>query len=116
MLATLILGYFYLMLYSLILILLSILLFIRFKAKQRKEMGAVKILRNLSKIKFSQVLFKAEEECIICWNAYNPEDEVVRLKCNDKHFFHSVCIENWIKAGNNSCPLCRQPINKEVHI
>jgi hypothetical protein len=55
-----------------------------------------------------------ENECIICWNEYTDHDDIVKLRCNEKHFFHSACIENWIKTGNNSCPMCREPINREI--
>lgn len=76
-------------------------------------MQSVSILRSLNKTKFHKILYKTEEECIICWNDYKPEDDVIKLKCNDKHYFHSHCIEDWIKSGNNSCPLCREPIVKD---
>lgn len=58
--------------------------------------------------------FEAEEECIICWSQYEEQDDVTKLKCNEKHFFHTACIESWIKQGNNSCPMCREPINKDI--
>jgi len=61
-------------------------------------------------------MFPGNEECVICWGAFEKESEIVKLTCNDKHYFHSDCIERWIKQGNNSCPLCREPINRDVKI
>lgn len=68
-----------------------------------------------------------QEECAICWAPYekSTNTKIVKLGCNDKHsfiaynhldFFHSECIEGWIKSGKNSCPLCREPISEEVSI
>lgn len=77
-------------------------------------MLTVSIIKNLQRTKFSKAFFSGEEECIICWNQYNEQDNVTKLQCNDKHFFHTSCIESWIKSGNNSCPMCREPINRDI--
>jgi len=53
-----------------------------------------------------------DKECIICMVDYVEQDDITPLPCNPKHFFHSACIENWLKS-NNSCPLCKKPITKE---
>jgi len=71
-------------------------------------------LRSLAKTKYNYQLFSDAEECAICWSNYSEQDEIVKLKCNEKHFYHTKCIENWIKAGKNTCPMCREPINKDV--
>ena len=51
-------------------------------------------------------------ECVICMEEYKETDEVIELPCNEKHFFHSKCITDWLNS-NNSCPLCKKPITKE---
>lgn len=60
--------------------------------------------------------FKPEEgtetECVICMVDYEEGDEVTPLPCNAKHFFHTECIQNWLKS-NNSCPLCKKPVTQE---
>ena len=43
---------------------------------------------------------------------YEPEDEIIPLPCDVRHFFHAPCIENWLKQ-NNSCPLCKKPITMD---
>ena len=40
---------------------------------------------------------------------YEPNDEITPLPCDTRHYFHTKCIENWLKS-NNSCPLCKKPI------
>jgi hypothetical protein len=51
-----------------------------------------------------------DEECIICYDKYTPDENVTKLDCNERHMFHSKCIESWISQGHNSCPVCRAPI------
>jgi len=50
------------------------------------------------------------KQCPICWTDFKKHHLVTALLCNDKHIYHSTCIESWIRKGNNSCPLCRQSI------
>ena len=46
-------------------------------------------------------------DCSICYsNINNP----CILNC--KHVFHKFCIKKWYDK-NSTCPLCRQPINKQ---
>ena len=35
---------------------------------------------------------------------------VTQLSCDQRHYFHTECLENWIKSGQNQCPYCRKPI------
>ena len=41
---------------------------------------------------------------------YNENDIVTQLRCDERHYFHTKCIEDWVKQGNNRCPFCRAPI------
>jgi hypothetical protein len=104
------------MVYIFIVGVLIYLVIARCRNQAAKQIGSVKVLRSLTKSKFNYQLFRAEEECIICWNKYNESDDIVKLKCNERHFFHSECIEGWIKGGNNSCPMCRAPIDRSVRM
>ena len=61
--------------------------------------------------KFNPEEYGEGVECIICMEEYKPEDEVTPLPCDERHFFHSRCIEDWLKT-NNSCPLCKKAITK----
>lgn len=107
MFIVLITGYFLLMYYLTITVLLLVFLIVRCRQKHKKSVGSVKILRNLVKTKYSSLVFKTDEECIICWTPYTDSDDVIKLECNEKHFFHHGCIESWIKSGKNTCPMCR---------
>ncbi len=46
-----------------------------------------------------------EEECIICTENINKAKQ---LNCG--HFFHLICISQWLEKGHNTCPVCRSSI------
>ena len=48
-------------------------------------------------------------ECLICFQNFNSDEEVVVLPCDDKHLFHADCLKRWLRI-NNSCPICRKSI------
>ena len=55
-------------------------------------------------MKYSEELFGAisdENECIICMTAFTEEDTVTKLECPGRHFYHTACIEGWLKQGGN---------------
>jgi hypothetical protein len=52
----------------------------------------------------------AETKCCICYCDFEPGDKVTQLKCNEAHLFHTDCIIEWIGHGENTCPICRAPI------
>jgi hypothetical protein len=69
-----------------------------------------RLIPNLSQIdkktiSYEELLNNDEDnDCTICLEEFNNDEEIIKLKCN--HFFHSKCIDDWIKK-NQSCPLCR---------
>ena len=46
-----------------------------------------------------------DEECIICAERIKKARQ---LSCN--HFFHLICLSQWIEKGHNTCPVCRNSI------
>jgi hypothetical protein len=68
------------------------------------------ILSSLSRTQYDPQMFQHETSCIICLVDYEPSDTVTQLRCDERHYFHSKCVEDWIKQGNNRCPYCRAPI------
>lgn len=124
MLAVLILGYFHFMLYLTIVLVICTVVYLRFRRRSEKKRNSQQVLKSLKRVKFSTIQKQAREggqevgedesTCIICWVPYTSNEEVAKLKCNDKHYYHATCIESWIKAGNNSCPMCRKPIDSTV--
>ena len=49
-------------------------------------------------------------ECTICLLDYNDETKT-KTECN--HFFHQECLDKWLET-NNSCPLCRTELKKDM--
>lgn len=53
----------------------------------------------------SQIMNNENDTCAICRQVYNNDDIVRKINiCG--HFFHSECIEQWLR-NNNNCPVCR---------
>ena len=47
------------------------------------------------------------EDCIIC---LENNDVSIKLDCG--HILHQNCINQWIEENRNTCPICREYINK----
>ena len=67
----------------------------------------------MAKDKFDTEKYKYLSNCQICLIDYVHTDDVTVLKCNDKHYFHTKCIEEWIQSGHPDCPFCREKILPE---
>lgn len=76
-------------------------------AERKQKLG---VLDGMIKKKYNEEDFAQSKECAICFCEYGPDDDVSPLPC--KHYFHSECINNWIKE-NPTCPMCREPITAE---
>jgi hypothetical protein len=57
---------------------------------------------------------KLEDNCTICMDNMNINDEVIILQC--KHTYHKKCIVENIDELRNRCPVCRHDIGKSKHI
>lgn len=71
----------------------------RYKAHKTKISMSDRCLKNIKRGPFdekSHGKISDENECIICMAAYENSDTITQLNCSGKHFFHTVCIENWI--------------------
>ena len=77
--------------------------------RQRANLSE-RVINGLAKRTFNPKQFTSQKECAICLSEFTEQDQVTTLSCDIKHYFHSACIENWIKT-NVSCPLCRTQIN-----
>ena len=49
------------------------------------------------------------EKCVICMEKYEINDEVKTLPCF--HIFHKECIDQWLKSGKSTCPICKTKVN-----
>ena len=74
------------------------------------------IIRNLPVFKIDEKFMETSkkhdenfEKCIICMEKYIIDDEVETLPCF--HIFHKDCIDQWLKSGKDSCPICKNKVN-----
>uniref|UniRef100_A0A914HZ94 RING-type domain-containing protein n=1 Tax=Globodera rostochiensis TaxID=31243 RepID=A0A914HZ94_GLORO len=69
-----------------------------------------KYLNAFNEISLTFVDKKEEaKECAICLNSIDFKEKVRPLPaCN--HIFHNECIEQWLRSGHNTCPICRQSL------
>jgi len=52
------------------------------------------------------------EKCFICFELFQPQDQVIELR-ECRHLFHTSCIQEAIQFQKN-CPLCRQVIKTKT--
>jgi len=52
-----------------------------------------------------------EQTCVICFNAYEKDDELYTLPC--KHEMHKACADQWFYQ-KTTCPLCRLDVSQHV--
>ena len=72
------------------------------------QIGIVR--KSLQKTNFDPLVHKAQANCWICLSDFKADDKVSPLECHERHIFHNDCIEEWVKASHNSCPVCRTEI------
>ena len=51
--------------------------------------------------------------CAICLNGMRKTRHSRELECG--HCFHSTCFAKWEESGGETCPLCREEINKPLY-
>lgn len=75
------------------------------------------IISRLKRVKaingFTQQIQEQEDSelfCSICLDVYLPDDYVTMLPCDERHAFHTKCIEAWLDKSNR-CPLCKKKVD-----
>lgn len=48
------------------------------------------------------------DECAFCLEQYQANEDLIRLDCS--HHFHEECMSTWLRAGKETCPICRTVI------
>jgi hypothetical protein len=80
--------------------------------RQNKMSFTNTIINALVHRKFHKQL-NGMSECIICMEKFeNGKSDITPLSHNQEHFFHTKCLEEWLKR-NNKCPICRTEIKAE---
>jgi len=88
--------------------------FLRFIARQRQVRRQARVIPE---VVFSSALLGEKQpdcrhltnvSCPICLENFHEKTRIKLLPCD--HGFHQECIEPWIAANNDSCPICRQTV------
>ena len=53
---------------------------------------------------------KEADTCIICLTAFKDEDQVAELNCDERHIFHTACLQPWLEQQLR-CPLCKKEVS-----
>ncbi|KAM0675004.1 E3 ubiquitin-protein ligase rnf13 [Gurleya vavrai] len=69
-------------------------------------------LDNCPILLYRNVKDKMFEQCLVCMDDYKQDDSVRVLLCS--HFFHSNCVDPWLKNKSARCPYCRKLIKLDV--
>jgi hypothetical protein len=73
------------------------------------KMPYMNAVNGLMRKKYTDINEKNMNECAICMEEYKDDDEIAELKCSEKHYFHSKCLEEWLK-NKLECPLCKKSV------
>ena len=52
------------------------------------------------------------DECSICLNPVRHTRSSKQLECG--HLYHRSCVDQWISAGGDTCPVCRNQMRDVV--
>ncbi|CAI2376222.1 unnamed protein product [Moneuplotes crassus] len=69
------------------------------------------LLLNVATFKLKPEDYRNMDECSICLEKFNENDQLISLPCHDAHMFHPHCISDWSKVSE-ACPICRVRIDR----
>ena len=74
------------------------------------------IIANMHKTQFKPLVHLHTKECPICLLEFTEGVSIIELPCDQRHYFHSECIQTWIQGQHRvSCPLCKKDIGEELN-
>jgi len=44
---------------------------------------------------------------------FTEEADVAELKCDKRHYFHTKCVEEWLRK-KLECPLCKKEVRSSI--
>lgn len=81
--------------------------------EKKKSMKIRELLSKAKWLKMSPDELIDGDEWSICFNEFEKDQQVIKLPWNDKHFFHSDWIWEWVGRKSN-CPLWKFELTKDV--
>ena len=69
-------------------------------------------IRLLPKVRFNNKIHNSISFCTICMvNFKNATSYITYLPCDARHYFHTKCVRSWLLSKEQTCPLCKVPVN-----
>lgn len=77
-------------------------------SRKAEKLARFYLIKRMPSVIFNKKMFEnGFVECSICMETFKEgHDFVSPLACDARHFYHSDCIEQWLK-NKNECPLCK---------
>ena len=83
------------------------------EAEKKQNLKVKDILLHVASLKLNPSQFSRDDEWAICWDQFQPEQQIIRLPWNEKHYFHADWIGEWISI-KTVCPICKAQITEET--
>ena len=78
----------------------------------RSGLRKVRAAEVASLVAAGEITENAREQCLVCLDEWQPEDEVRILSCH--HAFHAGCVDRWLEQSSNTCPLCAYLLTRPI--
>ena len=67
---------------------------------------------SIIKTDYELEISKEDSKCLICFDDYKENDELLVFFCYGKHahHLHHICGKDWLKVSK-TCPICRTKVN-----
>lgn len=101
-LVLLVVGYVQMLLYALLIIAVPIMVIYVRSQPDNRPGGHLRgeaiplVIQGLARQQFSEEMFQHDKECPICMVEYQETDQISRLECDPKHYFHNECLVSWV--------------------
>ncbi|CAI2372404.1 unnamed protein product [Moneuplotes crassus] len=82
------------------------------KKENRKNRRLKDVLLNAVNLQLNLDDLNEDDQCAICLEEFNEDDNILRLPCDQRHHFHSTCIGDWC-SRKATCPLCKVEFDKD---
>ena len=68
--------------------------------QRERSMIKERVIGSLSKIPYDPIKFRHQKNCTICFEDFQQDESITPLSCDIRHYFHTECIQTWMKEKN----------------
>ena len=59
------------------------------------------VIKRLGISSYDPSVYKSESHCAICMDEFTPNCDLTVLPCDERHYFHTKCIQKWLEIDQN---------------